>query len=92
MAAAARACNVARPELGYESMSHFVVDTDDLADVLRNIDFCSGMWNNTNVRRRHCHRKKQVTLPACVILGAGDEEEEPEQLGEESELDSGSRH
>uniref|UniRef100_A0A3Q0QZP2 RING-type E3 ubiquitin transferase n=1 Tax=Amphilophus citrinellus TaxID=61819 RepID=A0A3Q0QZP2_AMPCI len=29
------------PELGYESMSHFVIDIDDLADMLGNIDFCS---------------------------------------------------
>lgn len=28
------------PELGYESMSHFVIDIDDLADTLRNINFC----------------------------------------------------
>lgn len=42
MAAAARDSNTERPELGYESMSHFVVDTDDLAVMLTNIDFCSG--------------------------------------------------
>ncbi|XP_070705366.1 tripartite motif-containing protein 54 [Pempheris klunzingeri] len=43
MAVTARASNVERPELGYESMSHFVIDTDDLAVMLRNIDFCSGV-------------------------------------------------
>uniref|UniRef100_A0A671UA45 Tripartite motif-containing protein 54 n=1 Tax=Sparus aurata TaxID=8175 RepID=A0A671UA45_SPAAU len=42
MAAAARASNMERPELGYESMSHFVIDTDDAAVMLMNIDFCSG--------------------------------------------------
>ncbi|XP_042359418.1 tripartite motif-containing protein 54 [Plectropomus leopardus] len=43
MAVTARAANMERPELGYESMSHFVIDTDDLIDMLKNIDFCSGM-------------------------------------------------
>lgn len=36
--------------------------------------------------------QKQVSLFACVILGVGDDEEDPEQVGEESELDFGSRH
>ncbi|XP_035534567.1 tripartite motif-containing protein 54 isoform X1 [Morone saxatilis] len=43
MAATARATNVERPELGYESMSHFAIDTDDLAVMLMNMDFCSGV-------------------------------------------------
>lgn len=43
MSATAGASNMERPELGYENMSHFVVDTDYLADLLRNIDFCSRM-------------------------------------------------
>uniref|UniRef100_A0A3P8SZL7 Tripartite motif-containing protein 54 n=1 Tax=Amphiprion percula TaxID=161767 RepID=A0A3P8SZL7_AMPPE len=42
----ARASNIERPELGYESMSHFMVDTDDLADMLRNIDFCSSVGDD----------------------------------------------
>ncbi|XP_068564630.1 tripartite motif-containing protein 54 isoform X2 [Cebidichthys violaceus] len=42
MAVTARASNMERPELGFEDMSHFVIDTDDLADMLRNIDFSSG--------------------------------------------------
>lgn len=42
MAVMARASNMVRPELSYQSMSHFIIDTDDLADMLRNIDFCSG--------------------------------------------------
>ncbi|KAG7234668.1 hypothetical protein INR49_004131 [Caranx melampygus] len=42
MAVMATTSNMVRPELGYQSMSHFVIDTDDLADMLRNIDFCSG--------------------------------------------------
>uniref|UniRef100_A0A4W6DES4 Tripartite motif containing 54 n=1 Tax=Lates calcarifer TaxID=8187 RepID=A0A4W6DES4_LATCA len=46
MAATARASNVKRPELGYENMSHFVIDTDDLADMLRNIDFCPGVGDD----------------------------------------------
>lgn len=48
MAVTAGASNMKRPEIGYENMSHFVVDTDDLADTLRNIQFCSGMqvWND----------------------------------------------
>ncbi|XP_037541887.1 tripartite motif-containing protein 54 [Nematolebias whitei] len=29
-----------RPELGYESTKHIVMDTDHFVDVLRNIDFC----------------------------------------------------
>lgn len=46
MAVTARASNMERPELGYESMSHFVIDTDDLTDMLKNIDFCSGVGDN----------------------------------------------
>ncbi|KAM9840301.1 tripartite motif-containing protein 54 [Aulostomus maculatus] len=42
MASITRASNLERPEPGYEDLSHLVVDTDDLANVLRNIDFCSG--------------------------------------------------
>lgn len=42
MAAAARASDAERPEPGYESMSHFVLDTDELAVMLENMDFCSG--------------------------------------------------
>uniref|UniRef100_A0A8C3A5N2 Tripartite motif-containing protein 54 n=1 Tax=Cyclopterus lumpus TaxID=8103 RepID=A0A8C3A5N2_CYCLU len=43
----ARDSNMERPELGYENMSHFVIDTDDLADVLRNIDFSPGTCRGT---------------------------------------------
>ncbi|KAG7219088.1 hypothetical protein INR49_004146 [Caranx melampygus] len=46
MAVMARTSNMVRPELGYQSMSHFVIDTDDLADMLRNIDFCSGVGDD----------------------------------------------
>ncbi|KAF1376916.1 hypothetical protein PFLUV_G00216460 [Perca fluviatilis] len=46
IAVTARASNMERPELGYESMSHFFIDTDDLADMLRNINFCSGVGDN----------------------------------------------
>ncbi|XP_030577706.1 tripartite motif-containing protein 54 [Archocentrus centrarchus] len=41
MAAMARASKLELPELGYESMSHFVIDIEDLADMLGNIDFSS---------------------------------------------------
>ncbi|XP_039874539.1 tripartite motif-containing protein 54 [Simochromis diagramma] len=43
MAAMARASKLELPELGYESMSHFIIDIDDLADTLRNISFCCGV-------------------------------------------------
>lgn len=43
MAAMARASKLELPELGYESMSHFIIDIDDLADTLRNISFCCSM-------------------------------------------------
>ncbi|XP_039981843.1 tripartite motif-containing protein 54 [Xiphias gladius] len=66
MAAMARASDLERPELGYESMSHFGVDTDDLADMLRNIDFCSAVGD--------------------------DEEEDPEEVGEDPDLDFGCRY
>uniref|UniRef100_A0A8C3G6A9 RING-type E3 ubiquitin transferase n=1 Tax=Cyclopterus lumpus TaxID=8103 RepID=A0A8C3G6A9_CYCLU len=46
IAATARDSNMERPELGYENMSHFVIDTDDLADVLRNIDFSPGVGHD----------------------------------------------
>ncbi|KAM4632884.1 tripartite motif-containing protein 54 [Polymixia lowei] len=41
MTATAKTSKIERLELGYESMSHFVIDTDDVAEVLRNIDFRS---------------------------------------------------
>ncbi|CAB1458094.1 unnamed protein product [Pleuronectes platessa] len=43
MAVTARASNVERPELGFESMSHFSIDTDHLTEMLHNMDFCSGV-------------------------------------------------
>ncbi|XP_034756136.1 tripartite motif-containing protein 54 isoform X1 [Etheostoma cragini] len=64
IAATARASNQERPEPGYENMSHFFIDTDDLADMLRNMDFCPGV---------------------------GDNGEDPEEDGNESELDFCSR-
>ncbi|XP_041814539.1 tripartite motif-containing protein 54 [Chelmon rostratus] len=42
MAAAARASNTQRPQLAYERMSHLVLDTDELAVMLMNMDFCCG--------------------------------------------------
>uniref|UniRef100_UPI0037E7A494 tripartite motif-containing protein 54 isoform X1 n=2 Tax=Semicossyphus pulcher TaxID=241346 RepID=UPI0037E7A494 len=60
MTATARASNVERPELGFESMSHFTIDTDDLAFMLMNIDF------------------------KC---GVGDDEEDPDEGEDESDLD-----
>ncbi|CAJ1077915.1 tripartite motif-containing protein 54 [Xyrichtys novacula] len=41
MAASAQVSHMERPELGFESMNHFTIDTDDLAVMLMNIDFCS---------------------------------------------------
>ncbi|XP_041950269.1 tripartite motif-containing protein 54 [Alosa sapidissima] len=41
----AKAPNLERAEPGYESMAQFVIDTDDVADVLRNIDFQTGSQN-----------------------------------------------
>ncbi|KAK9531226.1 hypothetical protein VZT92_010666 [Zoarces viviparus] len=46
MAVTAGASTIERPELGYEDMSHFVIDTDKLADMLRNIDFSSGVGDD----------------------------------------------
>ncbi|CAK6981582.1 tripartite motif-containing protein 54 isoform X3, partial [Scomber scombrus] len=46
MSVTAGASSAERPELGYEDMSHFVVDTDELAVMLRNIEFRSGLGNN----------------------------------------------
>ncbi|XP_062267985.1 tripartite motif-containing protein 54 [Platichthys flesus] len=43
MAVTARASNVERPQLGFESMSHFSIDTDHLTEMLQNMDFCSGV-------------------------------------------------
>lgn len=43
MAVTARTSNLERPELGYESMNNFIIDTDDLTDMLRNIDFSTGV-------------------------------------------------
>ncbi|KAM9356343.1 tripartite motif-containing protein 54 [Pholidichthys leucotaenia] len=41
MAVVMRESNMEHPDFGYENMSHFIIDTDDLADMLRNTDFCS---------------------------------------------------
>lgn len=41
MAASTRALNIERPELGFENMNHFTIDTENLAVMLMNIDFCS---------------------------------------------------
>ncbi|XP_038583465.1 tripartite motif-containing protein 54 [Micropterus salmoides] len=46
MAATARASDIERLELGYESMSHFAIDTDDIAVTLMNIDFCPGVGDD----------------------------------------------
>ncbi|XP_056150174.1 tripartite motif-containing protein 54 [Lampris incognitus] len=40
--ATAKASKMEHPELGYESMSHFTIHTDDVTTMLRNIDFCLG--------------------------------------------------
>lgn len=45
MAAAARSSSTERPEPGFESMSHFVLDTEQLVVMLENMDFCSGDQN-----------------------------------------------
>ncbi|TMS11939.1 Tripartite motif-containing protein 54 [Larimichthys crocea] len=66
MAATARPSNMELPELGYERMSHFVIDTDHLAVMLMNIDFCPGVGD--------------------------DGEDDPEEGGEESELEFCSRY
>ncbi|CAB1340229.1 unnamed protein product [Coregonus sp. 'balchen'] len=42
ISATAKASNMERPEPGYESMAHFVVNTEDVADMLRTIDFNTG--------------------------------------------------
>ncbi|XP_075869183.1 tripartite motif-containing protein 54 isoform X2 [Nelusetta ayraudi] len=42
MAAAARGSSAERPEPGFESMSHFVLDTEQLVVTLENMDFSSG--------------------------------------------------
>ncbi|XP_024270386.1 tripartite motif-containing protein 54-like [Oncorhynchus tshawytscha] len=39
ISATAKASNMERPEPGYESMAHFVTNTEDVADMLRTIDF-----------------------------------------------------
>uniref|UniRef100_A0A667ZY73 Tripartite motif-containing protein 54 n=1 Tax=Myripristis murdjan TaxID=586833 RepID=A0A667ZY73_9TELE len=44
--ASSKAHKVERPEVGYESMSHFNINTDDVAEMLRNMDFCSGLGDD----------------------------------------------
>jgi len=53
MATMTRTSNIERLELGYQSMDHFTVDTDDVADMLGNMNFCSSMCNNTTQSRSH---------------------------------------
>ncbi|XP_073672787.1 tripartite motif-containing protein 54 [Garra rufa] len=38
----AKASNIERTEPGYESMAHFIINTEDVADTLRGIDFQTG--------------------------------------------------
>ncbi len=38
----AKASNIERMEAGYESMAHFIINTEDVADMLRGIDFQTG--------------------------------------------------
>ncbi|KAG9347564.1 hypothetical protein JZ751_005132 [Albula glossodonta] len=44
----AKASSIERTEPGYESMSHFIINTDDVADMLRSIDF-QAAFNSTGV-------------------------------------------
>ncbi|TNN85383.1 Tripartite motif-containing protein 54 [Liparis tanakae] len=46
IAVMSRDSDTERPELGFEDMSHLVIDTDELADMLRNIDFSPGVRND----------------------------------------------
>ncbi|KAK5879719.1 hypothetical protein CesoFtcFv8_022812 [Champsocephalus esox] len=43
---AVTASHLERPEVRFESASHFVLDTDDLAELLRNIHFSSGVGDD----------------------------------------------
>ncbi|KAJ4920616.1 hypothetical protein JOQ06_027755 [Pogonophryne albipinna] len=43
---AVTASHLERPEVRFESVSHFVLDTADLADLLRNIHFSSGVGDD----------------------------------------------
>ncbi|KAF3850224.1 hypothetical protein F7725_019943 [Dissostichus mawsoni] len=43
---AVTASHLERPEVQFESVSHFVLDTDELADLLRNIHFSSGVGDD----------------------------------------------
>ncbi|XP_016324728.1 tripartite motif-containing protein 54-like isoform X2 [Sinocyclocheilus anshuiensis] len=38
----AKASNIERTEAGYESMAHFIINTEDVADILRGINFRTG--------------------------------------------------
>lgn len=38
----AKATNIEQTEAGFESMDHFIINTEDVADMLRAIDFQSG--------------------------------------------------
>ncbi|XP_061899527.1 tripartite motif-containing protein 54-like [Entelurus aequoreus] len=40
MSASTRVANDLRPQLDYDNMSHFVIDVDDIVDMLTSIDFC----------------------------------------------------
>uniref|UniRef100_A0A673C886 Tripartite motif-containing protein 54 n=1 Tax=Sphaeramia orbicularis TaxID=375764 RepID=A0A673C886_9TELE len=48
-----RTSNLERPELGYESMNNFVIDTDNLTDMLRNIDFSTDLLNDEYEKTKH---------------------------------------
>ncbi|KTG47172.1 hypothetical protein cypCar_00003178 [Cyprinus carpio] len=40
----AKASNTERTEVGYESMAHFIINTEDVADMLRGINFQTGYF------------------------------------------------
>lgn len=48
----AKASDLERAEPGYESMAQFVVDTDDVSDVLRSIDFQTGIIKNAGIIKK----------------------------------------
>lgn len=52
---AARSSSAGRPEPGFENMSHFVLDTEQLVVMLENMDFGSGeQWRDRQEDGRLC--------------------------------------
>ncbi|CAF93916.1 unnamed protein product [Tetraodon nigroviridis] len=63
MAAASRTSSTERPELGYENMNHFTVDTEEAAAALQSLHFCSGVEDD-----EEAEEDSEVNVPSSSTV------------------------